>query len=45
MKEEHLKTVVEVLQGVRGNEVGGLLERVFGSEGGGEACDVLMKYL
>ncbi|KAI9046732.1 hypothetical protein LZ554_009470 [Drepanopeziza brunnea f. sp. 'monogermtubi'] len=45
VKEEHLKTVTEVLQGVRASEMTPMLQRIFGSEGGGEVLDVLMKYL
>ncbi|KAH8600734.1 actin-related protein 2/3 complex subunit 5 [Bisporella sp. PMI_857] len=44
-KDEHLKTVMEVLGGIRASEIPGVLGRIYGSEGGGEVVDVLMKYL
>lgn len=45
MKEIHLGTVVEVLQGIRASEISGMLGRIWGSEGGSEVVDCLMKYL
>jgi len=45
VKEVHLSTVTEVLQSIKASEMTPLLKRVFASEGGGEVCDVLMKYL
>ncbi|KAK2629918.1 hypothetical protein QTJ16_000738 [Diplocarpon rosae] len=44
-KEVHLQTVTEVLQSIKASEMTPMLRRVFESEGGGEALDVLMKYL
>jgi actin related protein 2/3 complex subunit 5 len=45
VKEIHLGTVVEVLQGIRASEIPGVLGRIWGSEGGSEVVDCLMKYL
>jgi actin related protein 2/3 complex, subunit 5 len=45
VKEIHLGTVVEVLQGIRASEISGMLGRIWGSEGGSEVVDCLMKYL
>lgn len=45
VKDFHLQTVTEVLQGIRQIEMTPMLERIFRSEGGPEALDVLMKYL
>jgi len=45
VKDLHLQTVVEVLQGVRASEIPGLLKGIWAGEGGGEVLDVLMKYL
>ena len=45
MKEEHAKTVVEVLQSIKASEMTPLLKRIWGGEGGGEVLDVLVKYL
>ncbi len=45
VKEIHLATVVEVLQGIRASEISGMLGRIWGSEGGSEVVDCLMKYL
>jgi actin related protein 2/3 complex subunit 5 len=45
VKEIHLGTVVEVLQGIRASEISGILGRIWGSEGGSEVVDCLMKYL
>lgn len=45
VKEVHLQTVTEVLQSIKASEMTPMLERVYGAEGGGEALDVLMKYL
>ncbi|KAL8692386.1 MAG: hypothetical protein Q9218_002576 [Villophora microphyllina] len=44
-KEVHLATVVEILQSIKQSEMSPLLNRIYGSEGGVEALDVLMKYL
>jgi actin related protein 2/3 complex subunit 5 len=45
VKEAHLQTVTEVLQSIKASEMTPMLQRIFGSEGGGEVLDVLMKYL
>ncbi|CAG8983464.1 hypothetical protein HYALB_00000633 [Hymenoscyphus albidus] len=45
VKDLHLQTVTEVLQGIKASEMSPMLKRIFTSEGGGEALDVLMKYL
>jgi len=44
-KEVHLATVVEILQSIKQSEMSPMLSRIYGSEGGTEALDVLMKYL
>ena len=36
---------MEVLQSIKASEMTPLLNRVYSSEGGSEALDVLMKYL
>ncbi|CZT45973.1 related to subunit of the Arp2/3 complex ARC15 [Rhynchosporium secalis] len=45
VRDIHLQTVTEVLQSIKASEMTPMLLRIFGSEGGGEALDVLMKYL
>lgn len=45
VKELHLQTVTEVLQGIKASDMSPMLQRIFKTEGGGEALDVLMKYL
>jgi len=45
VKDIHLGTVVEVLQSIRASEIPGVLGRIWGSEGGSEVVDCLMKYL
>lgn len=45
VKDVHLHTVTEVLQGIKASEMTPLLKRIWGSEGGAEVLDVLMKYL
>ncbi|KUJ15197.1 Arp2/3 complex subunit [Mollisia scopiformis] len=45
VKEIHLQTVTEVLQSIKASEMTPMLQRIFQSEGGSEALDVLMKYL
>lgn len=45
VKEIHLQTVTEVLQSIKASEMTPMLQRIFASEGGSEALDVLMKYL
>ena len=44
-KAIHLTTVTEILQSIRQAEMTPLLQRIYQSEGGSEACDTLMKYL
>ena len=44
-KEIHLQTVTEVLQSIKASEMTPMLQRIYQSEGGSEALDVLMKYL
>lgn len=44
-QEAHLQTIIEVLQSIKASEMTPLLNRIYGSEGGGELLDVLMKYL
>lgn len=41
----HLQTVTEVLQSIKASEMTPMLQRIYQSEGGSEALDVLMKYL
>lgn len=44
-QEAHLQTIVEVLQSIKASEMNPLLKRIYESEGGNEALDVLMKYM
>ncbi|KAJ1325144.1 Arp2/3 protein complex [Microdochium nivale] len=44
-KDAHLHTVVEVLQSIKASDMTPMLQRIYGSEGGSELLDVLMKYL
>lgn len=44
-QEVHLATVVEILQSIKQSDMSPLLNRIYGSEGGIELLDVLMKYL
>ncbi|SPO05681.1 related to subunit of the Arp2/3 complex ARC15 [Cephalotrichum gorgonifer] len=44
-KDAHLQTITEVLQSIKASEMTPLLNRIYGSEGGSEALDVLVKYL
>ncbi|KAJ9133582.1 Actin-related protein 2/3 complex subunit 5 [Pleurostoma richardsiae] len=44
-KDAHLQTVIEVLQSIKASEMTPMLQRIYGSEGGSELLDVLMKYL
>ena len=41
----HLATVVEILQSIKQADMSPMLSRIYGSEGGTELLDVLMKYL
>lgn len=45
MQDAHLQTIVEVLQSIKASEMTPLLKRIYGSDGGSELLDVLMKYL
>jgi len=45
VKELHLQTVTEVLQSIKASEMTPMLQRIFNTEGGSDALDVLMKYL
>lgn len=44
-QDAHLQTVVEVLQSIKASEMTPMLQRIYGSDGGSELLDVLMKYL
>lgn len=41
----HLQTVLEILASIKSVDMAGYLKDIYGSEGGVELCDVLMKYL
>ncbi|TVY42530.1 Actin-related protein 2/3 complex subunit [Lachnellula subtilissima] len=45
VKEVHLQTVTEVLQSIKASDMTPMLQRIFKTEGGSDALDVLMKYL
>lgn len=40
-----MQTITEVLQSIKASEMSPLLKNIYGSEGGSEALDVLMKYM
>ncbi|KAH0563200.1 hypothetical protein GP486_002231 [Trichoglossum hirsutum] len=44
-KEVHLAIVIEILQSIKQSDMSPILSRIYKSEGGTEALDVLMKYL
>ncbi len=44
-KDAALQMVTEVLQSIKASEMTPMLQRIYGSEGGSELLDVLMKYL
>lgn len=44
-KEAHLGAVIEVLQSIKASDMTPMLARIYGSEGGSELLDVLMKYM
>lgn len=44
-REAALQTVTEVLQSIKASEMTPMLQRIYGSQGGSECLDVLMKYL
>lgn len=45
VQELHLQTVTEVLQSIKALDMTPMLQRIFQTEGGSDALDVLMKYL
>ncbi|KAF9877549.1 ARP2/3 complex 16 kDa subunit [Colletotrichum karsti] len=44
-KDAHLATITEVLQSIKASEMTPLLKSIYGSPGGPELLDVLMKYI
>jgi actin related protein 2/3 complex subunit 5 len=44
-KEAHLQTIIEVLQSIKASDMSPLLKGLYGSQGGSECLDVLMKYI
>ncbi|KAL0941201.1 arp2 3 complex subunit [Colletotrichum truncatum] len=44
-KDAHLQTITEVLQSIKASEMTPLLKSIYGSPGGPELVDVLMKYI
>ncbi|KAM0803399.1 actin-related protein 2/3 complex subunit 5 [Usnea florida] len=44
-KDVHLATIMETLQSIKQSDMSPMLSRIYGSEGGPETLDVLMKYL
>ncbi|KAL8407641.1 hypothetical protein RB594_006463 [Gaeumannomyces avenae] len=44
-REAHLGAVIEVLQSIKASDMSPMLARIYGSEGGSELLDVLMKYI
>lgn len=44
-KDVHLAAVIEILQSIRQSDMSPILSRMYQSEGGTEALDVLMKYV
>jgi len=44
-QDAHLQTITEVLQSIKASEMTPLLTRIYGSPGGSELLDVLMKYM
>lgn len=45
IQEVHLQTVTEVLQSIKASDMSPMLQRIYASDGGRDALDVLMKYL
>ncbi|EHA52442.1 hypothetical protein MCOR27_008315 [Pyricularia oryzae] len=45
VKDAHLQTVIEVLQSIKASDMTPMLNRIYGSDGGSELLDVLMKYI
>ncbi|KIL94823.1 actin like protein 2 3 subunit 5 [Fusarium avenaceum] len=44
-KDAHLHTIIEVLQSIKASDMSPLLKSIYGSDGGHECLDVLMKYI
>ncbi|KAK1672479.1 actin-related protein 2/3 complex subunit 5 [Colletotrichum godetiae] len=44
-KDAHLQTITEVLQSIKASEMTPLLKSIYGTPGGPELLDVLMKYI
>ncbi|MCJ1307273.1 hypothetical protein MMC25_000919 [Agyrium rufum] len=44
-KDVHLGSVVEILQSIKQSDMSPMLSRIYGSEGGPDTLDTLMKYL
>ncbi|KPM39445.1 hypothetical protein AK830_g7131 [Neonectria ditissima] len=44
-KDAHLHTLIEVLQSIKASDMSPLLKSIYGTEGGSEYLDVLMKYI
>ncbi|KAF4973392.1 hypothetical protein FSARC_286 [Fusarium sarcochroum] len=44
-KDAHLHTIIEVLQSIKASDMSPLLKSIYGSDGGSECLDVLMKYI
>ncbi|KAH6900133.1 actin-related protein 2/3 complex subunit 5 [Thelonectria olida] len=44
-KDAHLQTIIEVLQSIKASDMSPLLKSIYGTEGGNECLDVLMKYI
>ncbi|KAH7155278.1 actin-related protein 2/3 complex subunit 5 [Dactylonectria estremocensis] len=44
-KDAHMQTILEVLQSIKASDMSPLLKSIYGTEGGSECLDVLMKYI
>lgn len=44
-QDAHLQTIVEVLQSIKASDMSPLLKGIYGTPGGNECLDVLMKYM
>ncbi|KAL2759584.1 hypothetical protein ACRALDRAFT_2094505 [Sodiomyces alcalophilus JCM 7366] len=44
-KDAHLQTITEVLHSIKASDMTPLLQNIYGSAGGSELLDVLMKYI
>lgn len=40
-----MQTIIEVLQSIKASDMSPLLKSIYGTEGGSECLDVLMKYM